>query len=166
MSNPSDQKIDPLTMNQATLYLSAFALAISALIFSAYRPAIIFEMFFLCQLAIRYVAYYRIRTESRFAELVLTSPMKLIVGAVMAGNIPNDNIWGAVWIGAALLFALSGVRNLYKVMRFARENQNSMAHFANTATASQRKKESKVEDALFADLAAYLNRPDSDETGK
>jgi hypothetical protein len=36
------------------------------------------------------------------------------------------------------------------------------ARFESMITATQRKKESKVEDALFADLAEFLNRPDSD----
>jgi hypothetical protein len=166
MSNQSEQKIDPLTLNQTGLYVSAFALAISGAIFMAYRPMAIIEFFFLFQMGVRYIAYYRIRTESRFIEHFWTAPMKLIVAAVMMTGIPNDNVWGMVWIGVALLFAASGARNLYKVMRIIKTNQGSVSPFARTVTANQRRKESKVEDALVADLAEFLNRPDSDGTGK
>lgn len=166
MSNQSEQKIDPLTLNQAQLYVSAFCLAASAAVFIAYRPMAIVEFFFLCQMVVRYIAYYRIRTELRFIEHFWTSPLKLIVAAVMISSIPNDNVWGMVWIGVALLFALSGARNLYKVMRVVKANQGNLSPLARTVTASQRRKESKVEDALLADLAEFLNRPDSDGAGK
>lgn len=162
MSNHSDQKIDILTLNQAKLYLSAFALAVSAAVFAFYKPAFIIEGFFVYQMIVRYVAYYRIRTESHFIETFWTAPVKLLVAAVMIANIPNDNAWGMVWIGATLLFALSGLKGLYNVLRVTKAKHENTAKFENMVTATQRKKESKVEDALFADLAEFLNRPDSD----
>lgn len=162
MSNHSDQKIDRLTLNQAKLYLSAFALTASAAIFVFYKPMFIVEAFFVYQLVVRYVAYYRIRTESHFIETFWTAPVKLLVAAVMIAGIPNDNVWGLVWIGATLMFALSGLKGLYNVLRVTKAKYENTARFESMVTATQRKKESKVEDALFADLAEFLNRPDSD----
>lgn len=161
--NQSDQKIDRLALNQMSMFMSAFAVLICAGIHLFYSPVIFVEAFFLFQVGVRYVTYFHVRTESRFIEVLLTSPAKLLTAWLMVGyGIPKDNVWGIVWIALALLFTFSGFKGLRNVMKVAQENHADTAKFEHMVTASQRQKETKVEDALMADLEAFLNKPDSE----
>lgn len=163
MSNQSDQKIDVVSLNQMTVFLSAVAVLVVAVIFIFYPPVIVVQAFFLFQVGVRFVAYYHKKSESRFMEMLLTSPAKLLTALAMIGfGIPKDNLGGIVWIGVALLFALSGALGLYKVMKVTKAEPEDTAKFERMVTANQRKKEAQAEEALFADLAEFLNRPDSD----
>jgi hypothetical protein len=164
MSNQSDQKIDALSLNRMTFLLSSLAILAVAAIGLFYPPVIVVQAFFLFQAAVRYVAYYRKGIESRFTEILLTSPAKLLTAlAMMSVGIPKDNLGGVIWVGVALMFVLSGATGLYKVMNAAKVQPDVIAEPERIVTASQRKKEAKMEQALLNDLAEFLNRPDSED---
>lgn len=147
-----------------TVFLSAVAVLVVAVIFIFYPPVIIVQAFFLYQVIVRYVAYFQMETESRYMEVLLTSPAKLLVALGMIGfGIPKDTLGGLVWIGVALMFVLSGAAGLYKVMKVSKGQPDDTAEPERIVTASQRKKEAKMEQALFDDLAEFLNRPDSED---
>lgn len=164
MSNQSNQKVDRLVSNQMTVFISALFVFICGGINLFFTPIIFAEFFFLYQLIVRYVAYFRVRTESRFIEVLFTSPAKLLTALLMVQfGMPKDNISGIAWIVFALLFVASGLRGLYNVMRVAKANQDDTTKFENMVTAVQRKKEVKVEDALLDDLSKFLNQSNPED---
>lgn len=162
MSN--SQTTQTVSLNPIKFMISGLA-SLICLSLAAKNPAMFaVAFFFLYQGAIQAVAYNMMRVTSRFMEDFWVGPANLAVALFMVmSGIPSENTyWGMVWIGIALLFMVAGIRSLYLVMKsFAGGGTETVTPARPTVSAKQLKKAQKQDEALMADLAAFLDGPDT-----
>lgn len=164
MSNSSTTQI--VSFPKIKFVLSGIALILCLLVSFQITPMFIMAVFFGYQTILLYVVYDVIETESRFLESFWVAPAQLgVATAMIASGIPKENsFWGLIWIGMAVLFMLAGIRNLYLALKSFSGGGSTVPADLNALSAKQLKKSEKQEEALMADIEAYLG--DSDTTGE
>lgn len=152
-----------IVLNKIKVIASGLALAVSLLAALGYPPVYILSLFFLYQTSVQFIAYFMLDVESRFVEDFWVGSAKLALPvAMIASGIPKENsFWGLVWIGIAVLFMVSGIRSLHFAAKSFRGGSETAPSAPSPVSTRQSKKVEKQEEALLADLAAFLDDPDS-----
>jgi hypothetical protein len=129
-----------------------------------HTPWLIVGAFFLVQTGFRFVVMYSSETRGTpFVEALFFGPINLAVAAlmIMAGIPTDDTVFSLLWIGVSLLFAFSGVKYLYSVMK---SNVRYAPANGPIVTARQKEKTVKMEEQLVHDLFSFVD--DKNSSGK
>lgn len=154
-----------LVLNKIKIIVSALALTVTLLLGLVHPPVYLLSLFFLYQAGVQFTTYIVLEIESRFVEDLWIGSAKLVLAFFMVmSGIPTENTgWGLVWIGIAVLFMVAGIRSLLLVMKGFSGGHETVPSAPSRASVRQLKKSEKQDEALLADLAAFLDDSDSSD---